>query len=192
MRKKGTEEEEKMRLINAIKILRQNDLFINVPIVYIPENDPGTSRSHSASYLHGIPDVIVMQECSGRKYGVPKTDIITFDMHTMLYNILFDNRIYFYDRVKSLCFEPKEMCKEVIDQCKAFVWDVKPPRGDYGKTRAKLTGKRGGKQDDLLVTLMMIPFWRRVFLESDFHNYQKFKMIHLRKYLIEKNSFIGM
>lgn len=179
----GTEEEEKERLRNAVRLIRLDALLKNVPIVFIPENDPGSSTSHAPEALAIFNDITSMHECTGRMPGVPKTDSITYYMHSKLYSILLEGCIYFYENMQSLSYTVEEMQEKLYSQMGAYVWDVKEVRHNLDKVRVKLTGKRGGAQDDLLVTILMIPYWRLLFLESEYQLYKEFKMRYLARYM---------
>ena len=116
-----------------------------------------------------------MRECKDNKFGVPKRDDTTADMQYIMEGLLATGDIAFSEELTSFSHSSENMIKEVVKQFKAFVWDVEPSRTDPDKCRVKLTGKKSGGQDDLLISLMMIPYWRRVFLDSERNYYEEFK-----------------
>ena len=177
--KLGTHVEEKERLTNAIKLIRTFKLFQGVPIVFIPENDPGKSTSHAPYYLQEFNDVMTMRECKGRKFGVPKRDDITYEMQYLMQGLLACGDIHFFEGLTSFSHDAEKMKDQLVKQLESFVWDVEPAKNDPDKVRVKLTGKKSGAQDDLLIATLMIPYWRRVFMISEFEDYTRFKESYL-------------
>jgi hypothetical protein len=175
----GTALEESERLNNAIKLIRTFDQFKNAPIVFIPENDPGKSTSHAPYHLQNAPDVLTMRECKGRKFGVPKRDDTTYEMQYLMQGLLACGDIYFFEELTSLSHSGKKMKEQLIKQLGSFVWDVEPARNNPDKVTVKLTGKKSGSQDDLLIATLMIPYWRRIFMMSDFEDYVNFRNHYL-------------
>lgn len=156
----GTLEEERDRLQSAVRRLRKNAVYKGVPILYIPENDPGRQTSHAPYYLRMFKDVLTMQECSGRKYGVPKMPFMTADMQFKLRDLLNCGLVSFAHNLVSLNHKPLEVVNILKEQLTAYMWNI----DDKGKV--ELTGKKGGKNDDLVIAVMMIPYWRQMFYDD--------------------------
>lgn len=171
--KTGDPAEEKAKVLSAVTELRSNCRFLrNVPIVYMPEVDPGRNTSFAAYYLAAFADqnVITMSEAKAGNYGIQKTDLSTFDMTYLFKELLAEKKIYFSDHLFSLNGkEPDELVKMLADQTRRYVWDY-----DEIKDKFKLTGKKGGKQDDLLIAAMMVPRYRQMFIEKA-RSYEPYK-----------------
>jgi len=155
----GGHHEEKNAVSFFVNAVRSKLLYKDVPIILIPESVAGIDASHWEAYVRddAIPDVFVMHECAkGKRAGVNKTEKDTNDMHYMLENLLLTNAVQFsteFITYKSTEKKVKEMLK---DQFANFQWDEK----------GKLHGKYNGQNDDLLISVLMIPYWRRFFMKS--------------------------
>lgn len=155
--------DEREKVQSAVIEMRRRVPFLqNVPIVYMPEIDPGKNTSYAAFYMDDFPDVITMREAAGGNYGIQKTDVSTWQMSYMFSKLLAEKKICFSDFLFSLSgTPPKELIQMLKDQAHRYVWDFDEAKGTF-----KQTGKKGGKQDDLLIATMMVPVYRQLFIEK--------------------------
>ena len=166
--------EEEQRMVQAVRKVRSDPNFSDVPIVFIPENQIGTSTSHAHHYLRNEKHVLTMQENPENRYGVPKTNASTIDMQEIMERLLLHGNVYFYEGLKSLMSTAELMKKELLRQMRAYVWEYILSKNNPNSQSTRLTGKKSG-QDDLLISTVMIPYWRIKFLEREFYPYIEFK-----------------
>lgn len=152
-----------------------------MPILFIPEKDPGKSTSHVPGMLKDVPNILTMMECPGRKAGVPKTDYSTLEMKLQFEQMLVTESVAFSttfcsrNNTKDNC----ELIKQgLIEQMEGYTMKLIPSKNNpEAPPKVMFSGKIGGKQDDAMVTMMMLPYWRQKFLEDyQFQPYQEFKM----------------
>ena len=156
--------EARNRVIGAVKSIRNISPYLrDVPVVYIPEVEPGHSVSYGGFYLAGVEDVLTMRESAGDKYGVPKTDISTYEMFYQYQSMLLNDQVSFCDHLYSLTRTPEDAKRNAIEQHYAYAWLIEEAVGGRDP-KVKLTGKMGGKNDDALITIMMTPYWSVRFL----------------------------
>lgn len=168
-------DEEGARLRNAVAAIRAKTPFYrNVPIVYIPEVNPGHNTSFAPFHLSELNDVLTMREMPGDNFGVPKTDLTTYQMFFRFSEMLLSGEeceVRFCDHLFSLSKTPKDIKRIMIEQCEAYSFEVDERTG-----RVKLSGKKGGKNDDLMIAVMMPPFWKERFVRRSrfFEPYMQF------------------
>ena len=141
-----------------------------MPICVIPENNLGFESSHIADYCRGMPNVFIFSENPDDiREGVRKTAQNTDDYQRVVNDVLrrrqcfFDKNLFTtskaHERINGDCKTIKE---ELRLQLERYHWEVAEAKDAFGKRRITLTGKMGGAQDDLYVSLAMLFYWARV------------------------------
>lgn len=131
-------------------------------LIFIPENNLGLESAHLDSMVADIPEVKTFWE-TPKRAGVHKDNKATRGYQFMLTNalasggIVFDRDLFTVTREKT----PDAMLDMLQEQMLLYHWETKKAADSMGKDRFSLTGKVGNKQDDLLITLQMLPFWGR-------------------------------
>ena len=98
------------------------------------------------------------ESLGGKNFGVPKTGPSSKAMQYQFKLLLENGDMYFYRGMLSMYGKPSEMKQEFIEQLSAYSWVFDD------KLRPKLTGKIGNKNDDILIAMMMVPYWAKVFM----------------------------
>jgi hypothetical protein len=96
-------------------------------------------------------------------------------------DLLATNQISFSKHLTSYSHDSSVMKDQLIKQLEAYVWDVEIAKNNPDRVKVKLTGKKSGGQDDLLVATLMIPYWRMFFHKSDNPRYIDFKSNYVKK-----------
>jgi hypothetical protein len=64
----------------------------------------------------------------------------------------------------------REMLSILEDEMKNFCVLVEPPKNPFGKTKKTYSGKVGGRNDDVVITLQLAITGCRTFYQSDRYN----------------------
>lgn len=140
--------------------------------MFIPEKDPGKSTSHVPSMLKDVPNIMTMRELPDRKFGVPKTDMNTIEMKQMFEQRLINETVVFSEAFCSRIRDAdgyKSTKTGIFEQIEGYTRKLEPSKTNpEGPPKVIFTGKIGGKQDDCMVTLEMLDYWRQSYLEQSY------------------------
>lgn len=160
-------------MLTLMSQIRAKTYFENSPIVFICEAAPGNSASYIRVLMEGEPNVHFMCERPGGGEGVLKTDKITeglrseFDLQVTNQNIRICNDVIVYHDPRPRPGQVQNSGARQVGilqtQLKNFEYMELPRKNNHEPPRYKLTGKGGGKNDDLAISAMMIPYWSRRF-----------------------------
>lgn len=142
-----------------------NELLRRYPgshFVFIPENNLGLESCHLHTMLRELRNerVTTFYEKEGRP-GVCKDGEATRQYQFLLTlalnqgNVRFDHRLFTVTPDATV----QTMRDLLEEQMLRFHWETKKI-GD--STRRQLTAKMGSKQDDLLISVMMLLYWGRI------------------------------
>lgn len=150
--------------MNAVyKTIRDDKDFRNVPLVIIPEVEPGGNVSDCEAYFD-ITDsnLIIMHESTfKKKCGVPKQMENTIIMVHKAMNILKNRHLLFDSNfITTFSNSSQEIIDKLIKQFLCFE-EVFDPRG-----KREFNGKASNSNDDLLISLIMTFFWSIKFLKD--------------------------
>jgi hypothetical protein len=174
-------EDERERLRSAARKIRARRGFENIPIVLIVENAPGQAGAYLDDHMRNEPGpCITMRECaragsSVKRRGVPKTETTTVEMRMVFRKLLAEGRVRIDANLVSLTRETSlGNDSDGVAEALAKLQNQMTTYNPYEK-------KRYGEQfnDDLLIALMMIPYWRAVFWNTQDTEYIKFRSSHL-------------
>lgn len=159
-----------MALIHKhINRLRDNPLYRSSRIVVIVENNLGMQGSTVEAMVHGLRDVEVFYEnTENARPGILKTQHNTHQYQIVVEDLLMKDFICFDSGVFTNSVNYKnDVSKAMIElrsQMLRYHWEVKKASDVHGKDSVTLTGKMGGKQDDLYITLAMLAYWVLVYM----------------------------
>lgn len=174
--------------------IRRDDRYTNAMIVFMPESNLAKESDHMASYVEHFPQTIMMREAKHGRVGVPKTWETTNEMTELFKRYLFDNNIGFAKNM--LAIPPMDfqastrrgrntpearahLVRTLYDQLSRYRYDLPKDKGGKSdsKTKYKLTGKMGAKNDDLAITVLMLPYWVHHFYKTPRVEYAQCKSI---------------
>ena len=91
---KGGSLEQNTIVKSVIGEIRRRPLYQNIPIVMMIEAAPASEGTNVAMHVQHVSRLKVMSEAdSGRKYGVPKTNLNTAQQHIVFESLLVSNRL---------------------------------------------------------------------------------------------------
>lgn len=145
--------------------IRDHPLYRQVPAVLFTESVAGYEGTTFAGLVRG--DQLVLPYCAvgpgGRRAGVPKGRhgaeemTVLFKQHLVMGTMQYTDRFVTYGRTED------EVQQLLARQLRNWQWQRSPRRPDAPPT---LSGKVGADQDDLLITLLMVPYWASAFHQS--------------------------
>lgn len=151
--------EERELLRRHISAIRSHSTYYEcAPIIFIPENNYGM-HDHLHNMISDMDNIHTYMQKG--KYGVYKDFRVTREYRRYLSHLLF---------CKKLCFARRLVCvtrnktSETIklllrEQMERYHWEKKQAKDAFSTDKSRLTGKAGGKQDDLVITTMTATFW---------------------------------
>jgi hypothetical protein len=174
----------RVRMVGAIKRVRQMEVFRKVPVVVAAEAAPGPVAATFKYQLiqekkksnSGLEPLLLMHEYGAdRKPGVPKTKESTELMVRYFSELMRDHRlVYSANLLGGINTQPQAMIDKLQKQMSEYRCEVKYNKNDIFSTpKYKWTGP----QDDLLISLMTACYWRMMFLLSAFPGYHDFKQL---------------
>lgn len=146
----------------------------HAPVVVAIEGCSGDSL-YMPRLFRGYPDVIVMEEVSnGRKFGTPKDATITKDMVIFMHVVLSLGLISIPSDAVALSTglsnRPAKTMHDYREQLMAQFANFR-----LDASTGKIHGKAHGRNDDLIITFLMAPFWLSRFCSSINENYLVFR-----------------
>ena len=180
LNKGGTVEQNKI-VKSVISEIRRKPLYQNVPIVMIIEAAPASEGTNVATHVQHISRIKVMNEADGgRKYGVPKTNLNTVQQHILFEAMMVSKRLRIAEDLIVINNDSRPMINgiEWQNEKKFMLEKLKAQLGAFRfvetqknfaegvKPTYRLTGKVGGQNDDLAVSVVMIPYWKDRFWEA--------------------------
>jgi hypothetical protein len=164
-------------------------------IVFMPESNLGNEASHLEQYVKDEPFTVTMREerRGGDWFGVRKSKITTLEMHGYMTHAMARRAIGVtadcvgiptgaeekrYSMQAGSEAANKYMLNKLRTQMLAFHWE-KIGRASAKDIRYHLTGKSSNENDDLCIGIIMLPYWRQVFIRSFSEHYETAK-IHMR------------
>ena len=191
---KGGSLEQNTIVKSVISEIRKRPVYQNVPIVMMIEAAPASEGTNVAMHVQHINRLKAMSEAdSGRKYGVPKTNLNTVQQHIVFESHIVANRLRIADdliiinndarpTINGIEYhsEKKFTLAKLKTQLAAFRFVETQKHFSEGvKPTYRLTGKLCGQNDDLAVSVVMIPFWKDRFWESQKPEYADIKRLIL-------------
>lgn len=148
--------------IRKVRNLSTHSFYQHVPIVVGVESAPKLAAGQLQYSLRegcGIGNLYGMREIDGgATYGLPKTHERTGIMVWEFQNLMMRHAVRFSADHCSVRSDPKEMRSMFLEQLRVFKFDVDPKTG-----QGRHHGKVAGKNDDLAVSTLMIPYWSSKF-----------------------------
>lgn len=147
--------DEAQRMVGAVERIRGIPGLHSIPIVFIPEGAPGTAASYLWSHISHMTPIMVLEEVGERggikRVGVPKTAPSTSEMYTLFADYVAAGCVRFSSRFVSLPRAGTDGTAtargKIVEQMARYRPDIKKKYGE-------------DNNDDLLIALMMIPYWR--------------------------------
>lgn len=158
-------------LTDMINQHRRRPEFRDIPILFCPENAPGPMGGMLAHLIRKAaqPFLTMREYGPNRAAGVPKDEKKTMTMALQLIERVRSKKLRFMDQM----IGGEEMRKYLVTQMAEFSCKIKAKQEDpFFKTKYTWAG---AKEDDLIDSTMMLPFWWKWFWESDFEGYSLFK-----------------
>ena len=145
------------------KKLMDHRFFGQSDIVFVPENNLGLEAAHMDTMVKDLPGVRTFWEKKDRP-GVCKNGKNSRDYQFYLNNLLMENGLLFGDDTFT-CSRDRtvENIKLLLEeQMRRYHWERQKAKDNFGKDRIAITGKVGSKQDDLIISVMMVAYWGRI------------------------------
>lgn len=146
--------------------MRQSEHYRAVPIWIVPENNLGLESSHIEKFVRRLGNVRVYHENEEERAGVRKSQQNTDDYQILVEDMLHKRRMFFAFDLFTVSKgheksdgNTKSITDELRNQLERYHWEVQQAKDAFGKRRITMTGKMGGAQDDLYVSLAMLAFW---------------------------------
>lgn len=169
----GSYQEKQALVLRVYHNLRSQSRFKSVPIVVIPETEPGGALSECGTFFSPLSpserhNILVMRESGtgdARMFGAKKSQAVTIAMRNRTHWLLRENALAFDGDLLTISpMGPSRMQQEFITQLKAY----KIVReGSLGKEKFTITGKSSGVNDDLLISFMTPVYWSTKFFERN-------------------------
>lgn len=159
---------EKEAVLALIAKLRSNTFFSVCPLIMAVECAPSIAAAHIYTYVEAEPALCYMFEGAGGKEGVPKSNESTHIMKDEFEALMQENRVRFSaDLVTFGERTPDEEKRKLIKQMQNLRYEPIGKQNDPTEPQKyKITAKSGSDQDDLIVSVLMGPFWKRRFWSS--------------------------
>lgn len=179
MKGRGAGYKERDSVVGLIRRIRSYNLFKGVPIVAIIEAAPAISASQISRHIEEarLPDVVVMSERRGYVEGVPKNDVITYDLLVELVRVMTPGTLAYWNQlitIKKNVEKVKASFESMMSNLRAVPLN---PNQENGDKRYKITAKIGSSPDDMLVAAMMCLYWRGVFWKDRSGKYSEWKAV---------------
>lgn len=169
-------------VIGCYENLQRHPKFRDVPIIVIPETEPGSNISHCGDFFSDpkyknrvlviSESVTTLNEVKHKNFGVRKGHDSTISMAGITRKALENGCILFHNEMTTTCRKGvKHFQTSLIKQLRAYkqVWNKQG-------TSVTFSGKEHGLNDDLLISFMMILFWSKHFERTvDNPVYNRFK-----------------
>lgn len=88
-------------------------------------------------------------------------------MCVALQQLLSSNHLHISASMLCTTMAPSEGVTQLLDEIRAYMIYVDPPKSLFGKPRRTYTGKSGGQQDDLIITLQLAVLTMQIFSRSE-------------------------
>lgn len=153
------ERDEQLVMDKHYAAIKRHRLWGRSLKIFVPENNYGMP-DHLENMVQHHGDVKTFYQKEG-KPGVYKDQRMTNTYRWNMQMALCNNRICFSEDffTTSPGKTVKSMKNFAQNQMETMQYINKDARDEFGKNRRKLTGKIGGQQDDLLITLMQGYTW---------------------------------
>lgn len=167
-----SDEDQELFITNHILKLQEFSFLRTSKYIIIIERNYGGSILASRIFnicLTVKPKVHSMMALSQEKIGNRKVGVCTSHQvkeraRIDLQRLLQTNNVRFIKGFKSKTSSTRD---DICDQLRQYKYEIKPPRDEFGSYRTKLTGKGGGKNDDLALSLNLLAFWPLTILKHD-------------------------
>lgn len=166
---------ERASVLALIERMRAVPLLRECPIVMMVEALPGIAAAHIYTYVQDQPNLVYMHERVGNAEGVPKNNDSTNDMKDEFETLMQQNNIRFANDVITYDIPFEKERDKLFTQIENMRYEALPRANDHDEQKFKVTAKIGGRSDDLLVALMMVPYWKRRFWRSKSPRYEEAK-----------------
>ena len=148
----------KHTLLSHFNRINENPRWKTATKIFIPENNLGNEATHMNSMIKRLSDVKTYWQKDDRP-GISKTAAVSDNYQFLLYTKLQHNGIFFdmdcFTMSRKLSIEDLKF--QLREQMERYHYEF-----DAIRNKVHLTGKMGGgKQDDLLIALMMSVYWGR-------------------------------
>lgn len=158
---------EREALLSVLHKVRLKPMLRDCQVIMIIECCMGIAASHISRYVEGEPNVTVMFEGAGGKEGVPKSNESTEIMKSEFEALLEQNLFRFApDLVTYGDTSSQRERDRFFAQLANLRYEALKRANPYDDQRYKITAKSGSTPDDLLVSVMMCPYWKRRFWSS--------------------------
>ena len=152
-------------LIKHLEALRKHACFRRSLIVLVPESNLGFEAQHImlAVQRHPIEGCIPLVAGANGGIGFHTTKDTKAAMCKLLQELLQYDRLHVIRDVVSVGMTPESALDMLHTELGRFAIILEPPRSVFGAPRYTFSGKLGGQQDDLAVTLQIALLGARIF-----------------------------
>ena len=167
-----SDEDQENFVTNHILKLQEFTFLQRATYVFIIERNFGGSILASRIFnicLTVTPKVQSMLALSQERIGSRKVGVCTSHMvkeraRIDLQRLLQTDKIKFTREFKSRSTSSRD---DICNQLRQYRYEVKPPKDEFGSFKTRLTGKAGGKNDDMAICVNLLAFWPLTVLNND-------------------------
>ena len=89
-----------------------------------------------------------------------------FDLGVATQELLAQNRMVICKRLLSVSMAPREVLDQLVQEMRSYMVYVDPPKTLFAKPRRTFTGKMGGHNDDVVISLQLAVLTMQIFTRS--------------------------
>lgn len=155
-------------LENHLNTIRSMPLLENATAVMSFESNLAFESQHLLHHLHqvGFKKWVSLAEGAHNTLGWLTTNGRKEQMALLLREALRVGKIAYSDRFFSLSMTKQEAQKRIGDEIRNFSVITEPGKTPFARSRKTYTGKLGGQQDDVVITLQLALIAMRTFFED--------------------------
>lgn len=144
-------------------------------MVLIPESNLGFEANHVTAAVQRakVENWVVLTESGTDGVGFRTTHATKEAGSTAVEELLAANALNLADNLVSLAMPVDEVVKMLIAQLDGFQVIIEPAKTPFGVAKRAYSGKVGGNQDDLCMSLQLLVLGARCFLRKD--KYSRFR-----------------
>ncbi|MBE35330.1 MAG: hypothetical protein CMI16_07225 [Opitutaceae bacterium] len=156
-------------------MLRKHPVTANAIIVVCPESNLGFEACHIERFVRecALNDVVVMHEDVHNRPGIRTTHDTKEIMHGLLRDCLANDGLRTSRDLVASDGKAETHLKELETQMGSYAIIVEPGSTSFAKARRTYSGKSGGSQDDLIISLQLCFLARSVFWQHSDQKYQQ-------------------
>lgn len=126
---------------------------------------------------HGLRHFVALNEGPQGTVGILTTNQSKEIMTVAVQELITHNRLHIFKDMVSVSCSRDEILLQLYQEMRRFMILVEPPKTLFGKPRRTYSGKMGGQNDDVVITLQLAVLGMQMFY-NDHEN--KYSAWHVR------------